>query len=272
MTCKEMLDHAIARLQRRGRLTSGTLKRPLQLDDAARDARTDALLDASPEVHDDAGRGLIWSGTPGLTSSATAAAAPIGLPAPAPLTDTPPSLAEQTFTSRSALEGERTQVTVLFADLKGSMALLADRDPEEARQLLDPVLERMMAAVYYLSHAPLQDGIRDMGIGTRPPHHLPSRIAQQTPCTLDSPVMVRATCAAHLRRTAALAPGTVMMPLSSPGQEVTFPAWTRRRTTARPNNVSYACATFSRRCVVCQRRTPGVHKEGQPWLQARDPH
>src|SRR5205807_127809 len=49
---------------------------------------------------------------------------------------------------KSALEGERKQVTVLFADLKGSMELLADRDPEEARQLLDPVLERMMAAVH----------------------------------------------------------------------------------------------------------------------------
>ena len=48
----------------------------------------------------------------------------------------------------SVLEGERKQVTVLFADLKGSMELLADRDPEEARQLLDPVLERMMAAVH----------------------------------------------------------------------------------------------------------------------------
>src|SRR5439155_20377815 len=52
------------------------------------------------------------------------------------------------LTSRSALEGERKQVTVLFADLKGSMELLADRDPEEARQLLDPVLERLMAAVH----------------------------------------------------------------------------------------------------------------------------
>src|SRR5262249_34754248 len=52
------------------------------------------------------------------------------------------------LTSRSALEGERKQVTVLFADLKGSMELLADRDPEEARQLLDPVLERMMDAVH----------------------------------------------------------------------------------------------------------------------------
>ena len=49
---------------------------------------------------------------------------------------------------QSALEGERKQVTVLFADLKGSMELLADRDPEDARQLLDPVLERMMAAVH----------------------------------------------------------------------------------------------------------------------------
>jgi class 3 adenylate cyclase len=37
---------------------------------------------------------------------------------------------------------------VLFADLKGSMELLADRDPEEARQLLDPVLEQMMGAVH----------------------------------------------------------------------------------------------------------------------------
>src|SRR5437899_8201139 len=50
--------------------------------------------------------------------------------------------------SRSALEGERKQVTVLFADLKGSMELLADRDPEEARQILDTVLERMIDAVH----------------------------------------------------------------------------------------------------------------------------
>jgi class 3 adenylate cyclase len=48
----------------------------------------------------------------------------------------------------SAAEGERKQVTVLFADLKGSMELLADRDPEEARRLLDAVLERMLEAVH----------------------------------------------------------------------------------------------------------------------------
>jgi hypothetical protein len=54
---------------------------------------------------------------------------------------TPKHLAERILSSKTALEGERKQVTVLFADLKGSMELLADRDPEEARKLLDPVLE-----------------------------------------------------------------------------------------------------------------------------------
>ena len=61
---------------------------------------------------------------------------------------TPRHLAEKILVSKSALEGERKQVTVLFADLKGSMELLADRDPEDARRLLDPVLERMMEAVH----------------------------------------------------------------------------------------------------------------------------
>src|SRR5204863_2966080 len=62
---------------------------------------------------------------------------------------TPKHLAEKILTSKTALEGERKQVTVLFADLKGSMELLAGRDPEEARKILDPVLERMMEAVHH---------------------------------------------------------------------------------------------------------------------------
>jgi class 3 adenylate cyclase len=65
-----------------------------------------------------------------------------------PQSYTPKYLAEKILISKAALEGERKQVTVLFADLKGSMELLADRDPEEARKLLDPVLERMMEAVH----------------------------------------------------------------------------------------------------------------------------
>jgi len=61
---------------------------------------------------------------------------------------TPKHLAERIIHSKAALAGERKQVTVLFADLKGSMELLADRGPEEARKLLDPVLERMIEAVH----------------------------------------------------------------------------------------------------------------------------
>src|SRR5215470_14094672 len=78
---------------------------------------------------------------------AAGTAAPVR--SPAPESYTPKHLAEKILTSRAALEGERKQVTVLFADLKGSMELLADRDPEDARKILDPVLERMMEAVHW---------------------------------------------------------------------------------------------------------------------------
>ncbi|MGW8325101.1 MAG: adenylate/guanylate cyclase domain-containing protein, partial [Desulfobacterales bacterium] len=61
---------------------------------------------------------------------------------------TPKHLADRILTSKSALEGERKQVTVLFADMKGSTELVADRDPEDARKILDPVLEHMMEAVH----------------------------------------------------------------------------------------------------------------------------
>src|SRR5262245_33450001 len=61
---------------------------------------------------------------------------------PSPESYTPKHLAERILNSKAAIEGERKQVTVLFADLKGSMELLADRDPEDARKILDPVLER----------------------------------------------------------------------------------------------------------------------------------
>src|SRR5581483_11191309 len=65
-----------------------------------------------------------------------------------PAAYTPRHLAEKIRTSGAALDGERKQVTVLFADTKDSMELVADRDPEEARTLLDPVLEHMMDAVH----------------------------------------------------------------------------------------------------------------------------
>src|SRR5262249_7706698 len=84
----------------------------------------------------------------GQAAPTPVASSPALVSPPAPSAYTPQHLAERIISSRGALEGERKQVTVLFADLKGSMELLADRDPEEARRILDPVLERMMDAVH----------------------------------------------------------------------------------------------------------------------------
>ncbi len=66
----------------------------------------------------------------------------------APDAYTPAHLAERILASRGALADERKQVTVLFADLQGSMALTTDRDPEEAGRYLDRVLDLMMEAVH----------------------------------------------------------------------------------------------------------------------------
>jgi class 3 adenylate cyclase len=143
---EEILDQAIAMLQRRGRLTYSTLKRQFQLDDAALEDLKNELIEGQRLALDERDNVLVWTGTE--VSAPHATAPPASPQDRAPLAYTPSYLAEKILTSRTALEGERKQVTVLFADLKGSMELLADRDPEEARQLLDPVLERMMAAVH----------------------------------------------------------------------------------------------------------------------------
>jgi class 3 adenylate cyclase len=60
----------------------------------------------------------------------------------------PRYLAEKILASRQALEGERKEVTVLFADIRGSTRLLEGLDPEEAQKLIDPVLRVMMDAVH----------------------------------------------------------------------------------------------------------------------------
>jgi len=75
-------------------------------------------------------------------------AAPLQFRSPSPEAYTPRYLAEKIRAGRGALEGERKRVSVLFADLESSMALLAGRDPEDARILLDGVLARMMEAVH----------------------------------------------------------------------------------------------------------------------------
>ena len=97
-------------------------------------------------MRDDAGRGLLWSSDTGTAPPAATALA--GTLDQAPLAYTPTYLAEKILTSRSALEGERKQVTVFFADLKDSTRLIEGLDPEAAQQLLDPALHLMMEAVH----------------------------------------------------------------------------------------------------------------------------
>src|SRR4029450_4132612 len=141
-----VMEQAIALLRQRGRVTYRTLQPQLPLDDEQLAALKDELLYSQPQVRDDTGRGLIWTDDAGPVRAGTAA--PVEPPAQAPLTYTPPYLAEKILTSRSALEGERKQVTVLFADLKGSTELIRDLDPEAAQRLLDPALHVMMDAVH----------------------------------------------------------------------------------------------------------------------------
>jgi class 3 adenylate cyclase len=63
-------------------------------------------------------------------------------------TYTPKHLAEKILTARNAIEGERKQVTVLFADIRGSLELIEGSDPERAQELLDSAIGAMMEAVH----------------------------------------------------------------------------------------------------------------------------
>jgi class 3 adenylate cyclase/tetratricopeptide (TPR) repeat protein len=146
MTFEEILDQAIAMLQRRGRLTYGTLKRQFQLDDAALEDLKNELIEGQRLAVDELGNVLVWISAAGPASPAPSPS--VATQEHVPLTYTPSYLAEKILTSRSALEGERKQVTVLFADLKGSTELIRDLDPEAAQGLLDPALQRMMDAVH----------------------------------------------------------------------------------------------------------------------------
>src|SRR5437870_3817614 len=140
-----VLDEIRTLVQRRGRVTYRALKVQFQLDDEHLEALKEELIEAEQVAVDEQGKVLVWAGAP-------AAAPPASLPATdqeqAPLSYTPQYLAEKILTSRSALEGERKLVTVLFADLKGSTELIRDLDPEAAQHLLDPALHLMMEAVH----------------------------------------------------------------------------------------------------------------------------
>ena len=119
MTFEEILDHAIAMLQRRGRLTYSTLKRQFQLDDAALEDLKNELIAGQRLAVDEGGNVLVWTGAEGSAPHPTTP--PASSQDRPPLAYTPQYLAEKVLHSRAALEGERKQVTVLFADLRACL-------------------------------------------------------------------------------------------------------------------------------------------------------
>jgi class 3 adenylate cyclase/tetratricopeptide (TPR) repeat protein len=136
-----VLEQVLDLLQRRNRVSYRALKAQFSLDDDYLEALKDELIDAQRLARDEDGKVLVWMGDAAPTL-------PVREPEPAPLAYTPPHLTEKILTVRSVLEGERKQVTVLFADLRGSTELIRDLDPEQARAILDPALHAMMAAVH----------------------------------------------------------------------------------------------------------------------------
>ena len=146
MTFDEVLEQALEMLRRRGRVSYRALQVQFQFDDTLLEVLKDEIVAVHQLARDQEGKMLVWTGD--TASASVPASAPAPDQSRAPLTYTPPHLAEKILTSRSALEGERKQVTVLFTDIKDSTELIKDLDPEAAQQLLDPALHAMMNAVH----------------------------------------------------------------------------------------------------------------------------
>jgi class 3 adenylate cyclase len=115
-----ILDQVIALLRQRQRVTYRALKLQFHLEDEALDALKEELLYAHPQVQEDAGRGLRWTGS---TDPATSAPSQ---PAPPPAHQAIPP----------AADAERRQLTVLFCDLVASTALATQLDPEDLREVV----------------------------------------------------------------------------------------------------------------------------------------
>jgi class 3 adenylate cyclase len=133
MTFEEILDQAIAMVQRRGRVTYRTLKLQFALDDEQLATLKDELLYSQPQVIDDAERGLVWTGD----TSAPPAYAP--WPPSSASSVLPPTQAVQGArrgADHAAPEAERRQLTVLFCDLVDSTKLSSQLDPEDYREVV----------------------------------------------------------------------------------------------------------------------------------------
>jgi class 3 adenylate cyclase/tetratricopeptide (TPR) repeat protein len=145
MDYEAVLAQVLDLLQREKRLSYRVLKRRLGVDDDELEDLKEDLIYAKKLAVDEEGHVLVWTGD---TTSEPPAVFPGRAPDQAPLAYTPAHLTEKILASRAALEGERKQVTVLFADIKDSTELIRDLDPEAAQQLLDPAMQRMMDAVH----------------------------------------------------------------------------------------------------------------------------
>jgi hypothetical protein len=145
MTFYEVLEQVRELLQRHGRMSYRALKRQFELDDAYLEDLRAELVEVQRVAVDQDGTMLVWTGD---ASAAQAPAAPAPAPERAPRAYMPAHLTDKILAARPTLEGERKQVTVLFADLKDSTELIRGLDPAAAQQLLDPVLHRMMDVVY----------------------------------------------------------------------------------------------------------------------------
>jgi class 3 adenylate cyclase len=141
-----VLDQVQDLLRQRGRVAYRVLKLQFKLDDEALEALKDELIYSQQLAVDAEGKVLVWAGD--SASASPRAAAPAPAEDRAPLAYTPPHLTDKILAARPALEGERKQVTVLFADLKDSTELIRGLDPEAAQQLLDPAIHLMMDAVH----------------------------------------------------------------------------------------------------------------------------
>src|SRR5215470_49325 len=150
MTFEEILNQAIAMLQRQGRVSYRALKRQFDLDEAYVEDVKLELIDVHRVAMDQDNTMLVWIGgaaAPPTPATDLAVGQPRAQNA-APWAYTPPHLTDKILAARPALTGERKQVTVLFADLKDSTELIRGLDPEAAQQLLDPAIHHMMDAVH----------------------------------------------------------------------------------------------------------------------------
>jgi class 3 adenylate cyclase len=136
MTFDELFTRVCAALQQEQRISYRALRRRFALSDEDLADLTDELIAAKHLAADEDNRVLVWVG-----ATATAQARE-------PLTYTPKHLAEKILTSRSALEGERKQVTVLFCDLQNSTAIAAHFGPDRMHALLNRFFDLALEEVH----------------------------------------------------------------------------------------------------------------------------